>query len=919
VVTLTDLLDRLEVALTDRYVIERELGEGGMAMVYLATDVRHARPVALKVLKPEIVASMGQERFLREITVTAQLNHPRILPLLDSGQADGLLFYVMPFVEGESLRDRLAREGPLPLEEAVEIAREMAVALSYAHAHGVVHRDIKPENVMLSQGEAVVADFGIARAITEAGGTRLTGTGLAVGTPAYMSPEQAAGERQVDARSDLYAVGCVLYEMLAGEPPYTGPTAAAITARKLTEPVPSLRTVRESVPATLEAVVGKALARAPADRYTTAQQLIDALNLARTPVLGTQITPVPTSPGGEQRWKILAAAAVVVALVAAWASWRSSTSGGTSSQIYRLSIPIAPLAVSDHGPASQVALSPDGTRLAYVSGQGGSGQLYLRSLGGSDPVAVSGAANAQGPFFSPDGEWLGFASGDTLKKVRLADGSVVPLCHAGWLHGATWGPDGTIVFSGTVDGGQVGLLRVAADGGTPEVVLRPDSSRTEPFLLYPSFLPSGKDVLVTGGGPGGDARNVSLVTIATGERRVLFEGGGNAQYLPTGHLVYGQDGALFTVGFDPDKGEIQGTPVRGVPDVLMGLPLEVALAHFTVSRNGTLVYLPSRGGPTVLTSELVWADRAGAVDTIPGLREAIAQSDIGWTWGPRVSPDGKRLLFWSYHRGSIGGYGAASNVWVFDLARRTLAKLSVDQPTWFFSIWSPDGRRVVATVGDSATSMTRLYAKRADGVGPAELLTHTDGPYFQQPYSFSADGRKLLFHQSMRGQNSDIYVLDMDAGGTARPFIDGPAFESHPALSPDGRWLAYVSDERGRFEVYLTDFPAHGGRWQVSTDGGTAPVWAPDGHTLYFQKLQWANFSDLVLMSAKIDDVGGAPSIGTPAEALLGPFAESNEFGRSYDIAPDGTRFLMARRSGLNAPLDLLTVVLNWTRELPSR
>jgi Tol biopolymer transport system component/predicted Ser/Thr protein kinase len=918
---MTELLDRLQSALTDRYVIERELGEGGMAMVYLATDVRHTRSVAIKVLKPEIVASLGQERFLREITVTAQLNHPRILPLLDSGQADGLLFYVMPYVEGESLRDRLAREGPLPLEEAVEIAREMAVALSYAHGHGVIHRDIKPENVLLSEGEAVVADFGIAKAITEAGGNRLTGTGLAVGTPAYMSPEQAAGERQVDARSDLYAVGCVLYEMLAGEPPYTGPTAAAITARKLTEPVPSLRTVREAVPANLEAVVGKALARAPADRYTTAQQLIDALNLARTPVLGTSITRSGGITGAERRWQFVALAAVVVALVSLllWVPWRSGATNGAGSQLYRLSIPIAPLAVSDHGPASQLALSPDGTRLAYVSGPTGSGQLYVRALGGSEAVPITSATNAQGPFFSPDGQWLGFVNGDTLKKVRLADGSVIPLCRAEWIHGATWGPDGEIVFAAARNGALVGLFRVSADGGTPEPLPRPDSAMTDTQMIYPSFLPGGRQVLVMTATGNGEALDVSVMNVASGARRVLFERGGNAQYAPSGHLVYGQDGALFAVGFDPDKGELTGTPTRIVADVLMGLPLEPGLAHFSVSSNGTLVYLPARGvSGSVSKEDLFWVDPSGTMDSIPGLRQALDQADIGPIFGPRISPDASRILFWAQERPPPGVLGTFSNVWVFDLARRTLAKLSVDQPTWYWSIWTPDGRDVVVTVSDSLTSRTQLAARRADGTGPLTALTPA-APVYQQPYSISPDGRFLLFHQSRQGAESDIYVLDMKEGGPARVLLDSPAFEAHPALSPDGRWLAYSSAEKGRTEIYLTDFPALSGRWQVSSGGGLAPAWAPDGRRLYYQLGDLANLVNQVLMSTETDLSGASPRFATPSEVMRGPFSLSLPYGRSYDIAPDGTRFLMARRSGLNVPLDLLTVVLNWTGELSGR
>jgi len=912
-----DASEQLRRVLSDRYELEGEVGAGGMATVYAARDARHGRRVAVKVLRPELAASVGHERFLREIAVTSQLNHPRILPLLDSGAVGELLYYVMPYVEGETLRERLTRDGALPVEEALEIARGVAVALGHAHAHAVVHRDIKPENIFLTAGEAVVADFGIAQAVSEAGGTKLTETGIAVGTPAYMSPEQAAGQQHVDGRSDLYAVGCVLYEMLVGEPPYTGPTAQAITARKLTEPVPSVRTVRDMVPVMVEEVVRKALARAPADRYATAAQLIAALSTAATPVPGTMIA-TGVAPDEARRWKLLTAVASVVALaaIAFWRPW-STAEAPAAGAVYRLPLPIAPLAVSEHGAAPQVALSPDGRRLAWVSGEGGTGQLYIRALASSEAIPVNGASNAQGPFFSPDGEWLGFATGDTLKKVRLSDGTLVTLCRAGWLHGATWGPDGTIVFSGVVDQSAIGIGSVPEDGGSPTVVLLPDSSRDEAFLMYPSFLPDGRTVLITGGGVSGEAVNISSLSLATRERRVLLEGGGNAVYVPTGHLVYGQDGALFAVPFDAAKGQVHGTAVRIVPDVLMNLPLEPAIAHFTVSLDGTLVYLPGRSAIVGASGEVVWARSTGETDTIPGFRRAVDQADVGIIGGPRVSPDGRRLLFWSYTRDAKGGLAMPSNEWVYDTQQRTLTKLSVETPTWFFAIWMPDGRDVVAAVGDSATKQLRLFRKRADGVGPAVPLTTEPGASFQQAYSVSRDGRTVLFHQSTLGGPSVVRVLDTRSGEVST-LLDGPASESHPALSPDGRWLAYESNQGRQAEVYVTDFPGHTGRWQVSSGGGIAPAWAPDGTQLYFQRNQFSNVerAEAFLMSASFDGRSAAPAIGTPVEALRGPYDMSNQYGRQYDIAPGGDRFLMVRRRPLSASLNMLTVVVNWFTEL---
>ncbi len=420
----------------------------------------------------------------------------------------------MPYVEGESLRDRLDRETQLSLEDTVRITSEVADALSYAHAKDVVHRDIKPANVLLSDGHALVADFGIARAVTEAGGTRLTETGLSLGTPHYMSPEQASGSPDVDGRSDVYALGCVTYEMLVGEPPYSGPNAQAIMSKVLTQPVPSVRRDRETVPPAMEMAVHKALARLPADRFATADQFSAALRQSLdTSISGVSYPAFPASPAArssDRLWKIVASAMAAVALgaVALWGPWKGDDTSDPA-PVYRLSVPIAPLAVTDHTPASAVALSPDGSLLAYVSGDGGMGQIYLRHLGASTATPLAGAENAQSPFFSPDGEWLGFVADEKLTKVRLSDGTRVTICKASMMHGASWGTDGTIVFGATEENG-FGLSRVSADGGTPETLLTPGEAGGT-FLLYPELLPDGDGVLFTPVIGAGSARGISVL------------------------------------------------------------------------------------------------------------------------------------------------------------------------------------------------------------------------------------------------------------------------------------------------------------------------------------------------------------------------------------------------------------------------
>ncbi|UCF41130.1 MAG: protein kinase [Gemmatimonadota bacterium] len=908
-------MKRLSAALEDRYAIERELGRGGMATVFLAGDLKHGRKVAIKVLHPELAAVLGAERFLREIEIAARLTHPHILPLHDSGEADGFLYYVMPYVEGESLRDLLRRETQLPLEHVVGIVGEVADGLSYAHSLGVVHRDIKPENILLSGDHALVADFGIARAVTEAGGSRLTDTGLSLGTPHYMSPEQATGSPVVDGRSDVYALGCVAYEMLVGEPPHSGPNAQAIMAKVLTEPVPSVRQRRGTAPPAMEAAVHKALAKLPADRFATADQFSTAMqqSLVSGAAPGTVLIGERAARPQDRMWKVAAIAMGVVAVVAValLGPWWGSEGGGPAS-VYRLAVPVLPLAVTAHAPSSVVALSPDGSMLAYVSGEGGSGQIFLRHLGAPTATPVLGAENAQSPFFSPDGQWLGFVTDERLTKVRLSDGTRVTICDAPEMHGASWGADGTIVFGGATNN-RWGLSRVSADGGTPESLLVPGSS-TEYFLLYPVILPDGDAVVFTGVNASGQAVHVSILSLSTGEREVLIQGGGNARYLPTGYLVYAQPGGLYAVRFDAEARTVVGSPVRVAQDAVVGFPREPSIAHFDVAANGTLVYV---AGDAVegLEEELVWVDRDGRAEILSTAEgHADAASDLGYV-GPRVSPDGDRVLFWTSDPQAEGmqGFGYSGDIWLSDLTRGTLTRFSSDSREDFWSVWTPDGRHVVSAGASASDRAVALWSRRADGVGGPVRLTEPEAETWAQPYSFTADGALLFFQKSEGGTQHDIWVLPWAEGGDPRPVIASPAEEFHPAVSPDGRWLAYVSDESGRNEVYLTDFPGLRTRWSVSAGGGSEPVWAPDGTELFYLR---AGGSRTALVAVSVE-AGPTVELGRPEVLFQGPFfGAAMRFGRSYDVSPDGRRFLMVRRPERGDGLQTLTVVLNWLDEL---
>jgi serine/threonine-protein kinase len=491
---MAQLLQGLARALGDRYAVKRELGTGGMAIVYLADDVRHGRPVALKVLAPELAEALGGDRFLREIEIAARLSHPRIVPLLDSGVADGLLFYVMSYVDGESLRDRLNREKQLPIEDALEIARQTASALAYAHDHGIVHRDIKPENILLTAGEALVADFGIARAVTAAAGPGITETGVAVGTAVYMSPEQASGDADVDARSDIYALACVLYEMLAGEAPFTGATVQGITARKLIQSAPNVAIVRESVPPGVADTLRKALARVPAHRYATATQFAEALQRAATPRVGRSMVSEDRRLSFVRGRGLVMGGLVTVLLgLAAWGWLRPRAQRAPQPVRMTATLPPGTRVARDPAVGSAVALSPDGRTLVVV-GTGEAGrQLYRRPIDQLDATPIPGTEGAGSPFFSPDGEWLGFFADGRLRRVPAGGGSAVDIAPAPDVPmGASWGPDGRIVFA---SGYFSPLYVVPADGGTPEQLTTIDSEAGEWSHRHPELSPDGRTLL----------------------------------------------------------------------------------------------------------------------------------------------------------------------------------------------------------------------------------------------------------------------------------------------------------------------------------------------------------------------------------------------------------------------------------------
>ena len=897
---MTAITEQLRLALSDRYLIERELGAGGMATVYLAQDLKHDRKVALKVLRPELAAILGGERFLTEIKTTANLQHPHILPLHDSGEAGGLVYYVMPFVEGESLRDRITREQQLPVDEAVRITTEVADALEYAHEQGVIHRDVKPENILLHGGHALVADFGIALAASKSeGATRMTETGMSLGTPAYMAPEQAMGERAITPKADIYALGAVLYEMLSGEPPFVGPTAQAIIARVMTEEPRALTLHRHTIPAHVEAATRKALEKLPADRFSTAAEFAAALQDPgfRT-VAGAAVSGVASTVSAAPRRRLATALpwaiAALAVLVAAVALFRPRLAAPVTR--YGLELP------PSETPLTLPAIpSPDGSKLLYVGpvpGQptGITWQLWLKARDQYDASPVPGTERAWNAAFSPDGKWIAFVSGVHLEKVAVSGGAPMTIgdSASNSQAGLAWLDDGTIVY---IQDGGLALLRVSAEGGPSTVILR------SPFTLWgASPLPGSRAVLYTACPDAAcNELDAMALDLRSGASHLVVTNASMAEYLPTGDLLYVQaDGAAFAVPFDLGSLRAKGTAVSVLDSVAQypGYPL------LAVSRSGTLVV--RRGGSGIIAGQyqMVWVDRSGQ-ETPINMGGPLSIDPGGGNPGWALSPDGRRLAIGLFTQD--GG-----NIWVKQLPDGPLSRATFDSVPDLRPRWLPGGRAIsfVAING----GVYELREANADGTGGQTVLARNpDGIY---EGAVSADGRWIVVR--VRGgigaQRREI--LGYRPGDTtAVPLIVNAGYDENAfRISPDSHWIAYESDETGRREVYVRPFPnTNAGKWQASTDGGYAPLWAPSGRELFFVDAQRR-------MTVVPFTPGSPPRIGAPK--VLFPLASDlylweNDYYTPFDISPDGKRFIMAKLIGATgAEQSPLIVVDNWFTEL---
>jgi eukaryotic-like serine/threonine-protein kinase len=875
------------------YEILSAIGAGGMGEVYRARDTRLERIVAVKIL-PDHLADRAElrERFEREARTIASLNHPHICTLYDIGQQDGVDYLVMEYLEGETLAERL-KKGPLPIDQVLRYAIEIVDALDKAHRKGITHRDLKPSNIMLTKSGTKLLDFGLAKLRQDAppgsplsqlptANEGITAQGTILGTLQYMAPEQIeAGP--IDARTDIFAFGVVVYEMATGKKAFEGKTSASVMAKILEVDPPSMVSLQPMTPAALDRVVKKCLAKGPEKRWQAASDLYDELKwIAEGPgQTATISTAVSTSKKLSQTF-VWAAAAVVACVIVGIAAWILKPAPPRPVTRFTMSLPPGQV-LQTVRPA--IAISPDGTRLVYSAGQSAiTTQLYVRPMDGLEARPISGTEGGTTPFFSPDGQWVGFSAGGKLKKIDLNGGAPVSLAGdllpAGVL-GASWSSQGTIAFAPQATGP---IMQVSDSGGNPQPLTR--LAKGEAGDVLPQLLPGGRGLLFVYSPaltPTAPNSTVAAQSLVTGERQDLLQVQGQGITIPSyasaGYLVYSQGSNLMAAAFDPQRLAITGAAVPVIEGVLPP-------GQFSFSSTGTLVYVP--GSVRARQLKLVWVNRMGTEQTVPAPPHNYVL--------PRVSPDGKRV--------AAGIEEADSQIWLYDLSRDTLTRLTFEGNLNVDPLWTPDGKRIVFK-----GSQSRLFWQPADGSGPAEELTKSELFSNNVPGSFSPDGQVLAF----MGNNPtfDLYTLPL-RDGKPQTFLRTPSDETAPRFSPDGHFIVYASNESGRFEIYVRPYPGPGGKWQISTEGGMEPVWNPRGRELLYR-------SGNKMMAVEVT-TQGTFSAGKPKVLFEGPYVPTPRSFPDYDVSPDGQRFLVLKGSEqAQAGPAQINVVLNWFEELKQK
>ena len=877
------------------YRIIEKIGAGGMGEVYRAHDTDLKRDVALKVI-PSSVASDEDRlaRFRREAELLASLNHPHIAQIYGLAVSPNFTALVMELVEGETLAERLAR-GPVSVDEGLMFARQIAAGLQSAHDRGIIHRDLKPANIKIAPGGVIkILDFGLAKAIESepappegTGAPTLTSpamtyAGQILGTAAYMSPEQARGEN-VDRRADIWAFGIVLFEMLSGKPCFSGQTVSDYIAAVLRDE-PDWRALPPQVPSRIISLLHRCLKKDPLKRLRDiGDALLDIEDTLTEPPAALS-APIARPSGFWPRWApwgvsaLLALATVTAILIT------RTNSPALRNDVTRVSLALpVPL---DLGERDALAFSRDGSRFAFVGVEGGGTKIFIQDLAGFDARPLPGTEGGNTPFFSPDGEWLGFFTSNQLKKISLRGGEPLALCPTPPVtRGASWGDDDRIIFAGTMGGG---LMRIGAAGGIPEAITKLDPKAGELAHLWPEILPGAKTVIFTvRTGESFDTAGVAAQSLETGSRQILVENGTFGRYSPSGHLLYMRGNTIIAAPFDAQRVRIGSNPVP----VIEGVRLDprYGCGHFAVAASGTLIYVPGRARGN--ERRLVAVDRTGGERSLLDEPRAFLE--------PQLSPDGRQLV--------VTIEGTHQDLWLVDLPRRNLSRLTFDLNEEFSPRWTPDGRRLFHGFAE-AGGEPEIYVMAADGGGSREPIL-AGGKVARFPSSIAPDGRTLAYTEATTDANADIWVLPLNGDRKPIPFVETPFNEFGPEFSPDGRFLAYVSNESGRFEVYVRPFPGPGPKRQVSVGGGTSPGWSKSGGEIFYRNGE-AVMAAAVTFRPEFSSAAPRPLFRGDYEEPARP-----DWPRNYDVTPDGKQFLMIKPDPDGRPTQA-RAVFHWFEEL---